>query len=77
MRRVERRAGLYLFCALGSRGITQAALGAEVLAARLTGAPCPLPASLVDALDPARFAVRAARRGDAAAAAAQGDPPND
>ncbi len=61
-RAVPRRAGLHVLTALGSRGITQAALAGEVLAARLTGAPCPLPASLVDALDPARFSVRAARR---------------
>ena len=56
-----RTAGLYVFTALGSRGITQAALGGEVLACWLTGAPMPLAASLLDALDPARFAARAAR----------------
>ena len=54
--------GLYVFTALGSRGITQAALGAEVLASWLTGDPVPAPASLLDALDPARFMARAARR---------------
>ena len=54
--------GLYVFTALGSRGITQAALGAEVLASWLTGDPVPAPASLLDALDPARFLARAARR---------------
>ena len=53
--------GLYLYTALGSRGITQAALGGEVLACWLTGAPMPLAASLLDALDPARFGARAAR----------------
>ena len=56
-----RIAGLYVFTALGSRGITQAALGGEVLACWLTGAPMPLASSLLDALDPARFAARAAR----------------
>ena len=56
-----RSAGLYVFTALGSRGISQAALGGEVLACWLTGAPIPLASSLLDALDPARFAARAAR----------------
>lgn len=64
-RRVPRHAGLFVFTALGSRGITQAALGAETLASWITGDPLPLPASLLDALDPARFASRAVRRGPA------------
>jgi tRNA 5-methylaminomethyl-2-thiouridine biosynthesis bifunctional protein len=58
--------GVYVLGALGSRGITQAALAGELLASWLTGAPMPLPASLIDALDNARFAARALRRsGDA------------
>ena len=61
-RLVPRHPGLYVFTALGSRGITQAALGAEVLASWLTGDPHPLPASLLDALDVARFVSRAVRR---------------
>ena len=61
-RRVPRQPGLCVFSALGSRGITQAALGAEVLASWLTGDPVPLPATLVDALDVARFSSRAVRR---------------
>ena len=59
---VPRQPGLYVFTALGSRGITQAALGGELLACWITGAPMPVPSSLLDALDPARFAARAARR---------------
>jgi tRNA 5-methylaminomethyl-2-thiouridine biosynthesis bifunctional protein len=59
---VPRRPGLHVFSALGSRGISWAALGAQVLAARISGAPVPLESSLVEALDPARFALRAARR---------------
>ena len=59
---VPRRPGLFVFSALGSRGISWAALGAQVLAAQIAGAPVPLESSLVDALDPARFALRAARR---------------
>ncbi len=61
-RRVPRQPGLYVFTALGSRGITHAALGAELLASWLTGDPLPAPAALVDALDVARFTSRAARR---------------
>lgn len=67
-RHVQRLPGLWLFTALGSRGITQAALGGEVLAAWLTGTPCPLPAALLDAMDPARFIVRQARQRDRDAA---------
>jgi len=61
-RRMPRQPGLWVFTALGSRGLTQAALGAEVLASWLTGDPVPAPAALLDALDPARFATRAARQ---------------
>lgn len=61
-RQVPRIPGLWLLTALGSRGLTQAALAGELLAAWLTEAPWPVPASLVDAVDPARFAARAARR---------------
>jgi tRNA 5-methylaminomethyl-2-thiouridine biosynthesis bifunctional protein len=45
-----------------------AGLGAELLAAQIEGEPLPLEASLVDALDPARFVLRARRapRGPAA-----------
>jgi tRNA 5-methylaminomethyl-2-thiouridine biosynthesis bifunctional protein len=46
--------GLYLFTGLGARGITSAALGAQVLAAWVTGAPFPVDTTLRDALDPAR-----------------------
>lgn len=60
-RHVARREGLYVLAALGSRGLTHAALAGEVLAAWITGAPMPVPASLLDAVDPARFAVRVNR----------------
>lgn len=59
---VPRLPGLFVFTALGSRGITWSALGAQVLASTVTGAPVPLEASLLDALDPARFISRRARR---------------
>ena len=64
-RRVPRVPGLYVFTALGSRGITWSALGARVLAALVAGAPVPIEARLLDAIDPARFAVRAQRRSSA------------
>lgn len=59
---VPRRPGLFVFTALGSRGITWSALGAQVIACGVSGAPMPLEADLLDAIDPARFVVRAWRR---------------
>ena len=59
---VPRLPGLYVFSALGSRGITWSALGAQVLASWVTGAPAPVGASLLDAVDPARFVSRRVRR---------------
>ena len=59
---VPRQPGLFVFSALGSRGITWSALAAQVLAAWVSGAPMPLEADLLDAIDPARFATRALRR---------------
>jgi tRNA 5-methylaminomethyl-2-thiouridine biosynthesis bifunctional protein len=62
---VPRQDGLYVLTALGSRGITTAPLLARTLAAWIAGAPVPLEASLLDAIDVARFTSRAARRGTA------------
>jgi len=59
---VPRLPGLYVFTALGSRGITWSPLGAQTVAALITGAPSPMEASLLDAVDPARFVSRAVRR---------------
>jgi tRNA 5-methylaminomethyl-2-thiouridine biosynthesis bifunctional protein len=59
---VPRQPGLFVFTGLGSRGITWCALGAQVLAAAVSGAPAPVEASLLDAVDPARFIVRRTRR---------------
>ncbi len=61
LRFIARQPGLGVCMGLGSRGIGWAALCAQVLAAQLSGAPCPLEASLLDAIDPARFALRALR----------------
>jgi len=59
---VPRQPGLFVFTALGSRGIGWSALGAQVLASAVTGAPSPLESSLLDAVDPARFLSRDVRR---------------
>lgn len=59
---VPRAPGLYMLTALGSRGITVAPLAAQVLASVIAGAPVPLEAGLLDAIDPARFLTRAVRR---------------
>lgn len=61
-RDVARQPGLFVLTALGARGITYAPLCAQVLAAWVTGAPQPLQASLLNAIDAARFVARAARR---------------
>jgi len=63
---VARAPGLFVCCALGSRGIASAALGAEVLAAAISGAPLPVEADLLDAIDSARFVTRDFRRDEAA-----------
>jgi tRNA 5-methylaminomethyl-2-thiouridine biosynthesis bifunctional protein len=60
-RLLPREAGLFVLTALGSRGLTWAPLLAELVAAQALGEPWPLEQELADALDPARFAVRAAR----------------
>lgn len=57
-----RAPGLFVFVGLGSRGIAGSAFGAQVLASCITGAPVPLEADLLDAIDPARFDSRAFRR---------------
>lgn len=63
---LPRQPGLWVFSALGSRGIAWSALGARLLASRLCGTPWPLERSLADALDPGRWLVRARRRSAAA-----------
>jgi tRNA 5-methylaminomethyl-2-thiouridine biosynthesis bifunctional protein len=61
LREVPRQPGLYGLLGYASRGLIWAPLAAELLAARLEGEPLPLETSLVDALDPARFVLRARR----------------
>lgn len=62
---VPRVPGLYTFTALGSRGITWARFGADLLAAGMAGLPLPVESSLLDRVDPARFRAGLARRGSA------------
>lgn len=60
---IARCPGLFVIAALGSRGIASSALGGPVLAALIAGAPVPVEADLLDAIDPARFVSRSSRRG--------------
>lgn len=55
--------GLYGAYGYASRGLTWAALGGELLASLINGEPCPLEGNLADAVDPARLALRAWKRG--------------
>ena len=55
--------GLYLFGALGSRGLCSAPLAAEVLAAQLSGEPQPLDLNTLAALHPNRYWVRKLLKG--------------
>jgi tRNA 5-methylaminomethyl-2-thiouridine biosynthesis bifunctional protein len=59
---IPRQAGLYALSGFGARGLVWASLVAELLASQLAGEPLPLERDLVDALDPARYLLRPARR---------------
>ena len=61
-RQVPRLAGLHACTAFGSRGITWAALSAQIVAASIARAPAPIEASLLDSVDAARFVSRRSRR---------------
>jgi tRNA 5-methylaminomethyl-2-thiouridine biosynthesis bifunctional protein len=56
-----RHPGLFVLTALGARGLTLAPLLGELVAAQALGLPWPLEQDLADAVDPARWAVRAVR----------------
>ncbi|MGC8703346.1 MAG: FAD-dependent 5-carboxymethylaminomethyl-2-thiouridine(34) oxidoreductase MnmC [Thiomonas sp.] len=60
---LPRLPGLAVCAGMGSRGLTLAALLAEVLAAQIEGTPLPIETDLADALDPARIALRRLRQG--------------
>ncbi|MBY0466320.1 MAG: FAD-dependent oxidoreductase [Burkholderiales bacterium] len=59
---VPRVAGLWTVSALGSRGLTLAMLAAQLLVARMHGGPLPVTKRHAAALDPARFALKQARK---------------
>lgn len=63
LRDVPRLPGLHGLLGYGSRGLVWAPFCAELLAAQLNGEPLPAERDLVQALDPARFALKAHRRG--------------
>ncbi|MFN0038399.1 MAG: FAD-dependent oxidoreductase, partial [Burkholderiales bacterium] len=50
--------GLFACLALGSRGMTWAALAAEIVASRISGDPAPVERDLFAALEPQRFISR-------------------
>ena len=54
--------GLYGAFGYASRGLTWAMLGGELVASAVEGEPLPLEGDLADAVDPARFLLRRARR---------------
>ena len=59
---IARQPGLFVVSGFGARGLVWSALVAETLASDLDGDPLPLERDLQDAIDPARFLVRRARR---------------
>lgn len=60
---LPRAPGLYGSFAFGSRGLVWASLGAELVASQLEGEPWPIERDLAEALDPARYLLRALRQG--------------
>jgi tRNA 5-methylaminomethyl-2-thiouridine biosynthesis bifunctional protein len=61
-RLLPREPGLFVLTALGARGLTLAPMLAQLIAAQACGSPWPLEQDLADAVDPARWRVRAARQ---------------
>ena len=65
---LPRMPGLYGAFAFGSRGLVWATLAAEVIASQIEGEPWPIERELAEAIDPARFLLRALRHGEIDAA---------
>ncbi len=61
---LPRTPGLYGAFAFGSRGLVWATLAAELIAAQIEGEPWPIERELAEAIDPARFLLRALRHGE-------------
>ncbi|MDO8348032.1 MAG: bifunctional tRNA (5-methylaminomethyl-2-thiouridine)(34)-methyltransferase MnmD/FAD-dependent 5-carboxymethylaminomethyl-2-thiouridine(34) oxidoreductase MnmC [Rugosibacter sp.] len=59
---LPREKGLHVLLGLGARGMVWAPLLAELLASQMADEPLPLECGLADAVDPARFELRALRR---------------
>ena len=62
---LPRMVGLHALLGLSARGMVWAPLAAELLASQLNGDPWPVERELARAVDPARFHLRALRRGTA------------
>jgi tRNA 5-methylaminomethyl-2-thiouridine biosynthesis bifunctional protein len=60
---LPRLTGLHALLGLSARGMVWAPLAAELLASQLEGEPLPVERDLLRAVDPARFHLRALRRG--------------
>lgn len=58
---IPRQLGLWCVQGFGARGIVWSALMADLLLSQIEGEPLPLERDLVDALDPGRFMIKAAR----------------
>ncbi|WP_244814836.1 bifunctional tRNA (5-methylaminomethyl-2-thiouridine)(34)-methyltransferase MnmD/FAD-dependent 5-carboxymethylaminomethyl-2-thiouridine(34) oxidoreductase MnmC [Caballeronia sp. Lep1P3] len=65
---LPRMPGLYGAFAFGSRGLVWATLAAELIASQIEGEPWPIERELAEAIDPARFFLRALRHGEIGAA---------
>lgn len=61
---LPRSPGLYGAFAFGSRGLVWSTLAAELIAAQIEGEPWPIERELAEAIDPARFLLRALRHGE-------------
>jgi tRNA 5-methylaminomethyl-2-thiouridine biosynthesis bifunctional protein len=61
---LPRMPGLYGAFAFGSRGLVWATLAAELIASQIEGEPWPVERELAEAVDPARFLLRALRHGE-------------
>jgi tRNA 5-methylaminomethyl-2-thiouridine biosynthesis bifunctional protein len=58
---VPRHVGLYILSGFGARGLVWCSLLSEFVASQIANEPSPLPESLADRLDPARFLFRKVR----------------
>src|SRR5471032_420310 len=61
---LPRMPGLYGAFAFGSRGLVWSTLAAELIAAQIEGEPWPIERELAEAIDPARFLLRALRQSE-------------